>query len=386
MPDRLSLEVVDDVRSFGALREEWNALLSESAADTIFLTWEWLHSWWKHLSGGRMLRILTVRRGGELVGFAPFALRRGLHPLLPPRISFLGSGIVGSDYLDVVAKKGSEEEVLEALADPLARLRASIELRGVRAEGTGVARLTAALSGRGFKAFQTQSEPCPYIPLEGRSWDEYLGSLGSEHRYNFKRRLRNLQKESDFRFERISAEERRREAMAILLDLHDRRWKERGGSDAFSSREVLFFHEEVSRIALDRGWLRLFILWVGGEPAAALYGLRYRGTFSFYQSGFDPRFAPRSVGLVTMGLTIQSAIEESAEEFDFLHGDEAYKSLWARNRRELVRLELDPPGTRAFLRRGAINTERAARHAARRMLPAPVAGRIAAWLGGFSLT
>jgi CelD/BcsL family acetyltransferase involved in cellulose biosynthesis len=174
--------------------------------------------------------------------------------------------------------------------------------------------------------------------------------------------------------------------MAILFDLHDRRWKERGGSDAFSSRGVLSFHEEFSRLALDRGWLRLFILRVAGEPAAALYGFRYRATFCFYQSGFDPRFAQKSVGLVMMGLTIQSAIEESAREFDFLHGDEAYKSLWARNRRELIRLELDPPGARAFLRRGAIDAERAARHAARRMLPSPVAGRLAAWLGGFSLT
>src|SRR5207245_43184 len=82
--------------------------------------------------------------------------------------------------------------------------------------------------------------------------------------------------------------------------------------------------------APDRGWLRLSELRLDGRPAASLYGFRYRDTFSFYQSGFDPAYARDSVGLVTMGLAIRSAIEEGAAEYDLLHGDEAYKFQWAR--------------------------------------------------------
>ena len=64
-----------------------------------------------------------------------------------------------------------------------------------------------------------------------------------------------------------------------------------------------------------------------------------------------------------MGLAIRAAIEEGAHEFDLLHGDEAYKSLWARSWRELERLEIFPPTAAGrahrLLRRGA----RAARDA-----------------------
>jgi CelD/BcsL family acetyltransferase involved in cellulose biosynthesis len=58
-----------------------------------------------------------------------------------------------------------------------------------------------------------------------------------------------------------------------------------------------------------------------------------------------------------MGLAIRAAIEEGAEEYDLLHGEESYKSLWASSTRELERIELFPPTAAGrahrLLRRGA---------------------------------
>jgi CelD/BcsL family acetyltransferase involved in cellulose biosynthesis len=125
------------------------------------------------------------------------------------------------------------------------------------------------------------------------------------------------------------------------------------------------FHEELTRLALARGWLRLYVLTLNADKAAALYGFMYGKTFYFYQSGFDPRFSSQSVGLVTMGLAIQAAIADGAEEFDLLHGDEKYKSLWAKKQRDLVRLELSPPTPRGWLYSRAIGLSRLARRGVR---------------------
>jgi len=85
------------------------------------------------------------------------------------------------------------------------------------------------------------------------------------------------------------------------------------------------------------------LLRLDGRPAAAVYGLRYGPTFSFYQSGFDPALARHSVGLVALGLSIREAIAEGATEYDLLHGREPYKFLWARRTRDLGRIDLFPP-------------------------------------------
>ena len=57
----IRVECVDDMWGFTALRPEWNDLLRSSAADCPFLTWEWLHTWWKHLGSASSLRLIAVR-------------------------------------------------------------------------------------------------------------------------------------------------------------------------------------------------------------------------------------------------------------------------------------------------------------------------------------
>src|SRR5437879_10542391 len=74
------IEQIEDSGGFEKLREEWTDLLHGSASNCLFLTWEWLYTWWKHLSAGRRLFIITVRCGQELIAIAPLTLR-------PPRLT-----------------------------------------------------------------------------------------------------------------------------------------------------------------------------------------------------------------------------------------------------------------------------------------------------------
>ncbi|MBI1735028.1 MAG: glycosyl transferase family 1, partial [Candidatus Rokubacteria bacterium] len=71
-PGVLHVEPITTVEEFRVLRDAWNALLAQSRADCVFLTWEWLFTWWKYFSPGRELAILAVRDGAELVALAPF--------------------------------------------------------------------------------------------------------------------------------------------------------------------------------------------------------------------------------------------------------------------------------------------------------------------------
>ena len=68
-----TISVIDDFDRFGSLRTEWRDLLRSSSSNNPFLTWEWLHAWWKHLNGGRTLQILT----GTIRGL-PAGRRRSL--------------------------------------------------------------------------------------------------------------------------------------------------------------------------------------------------------------------------------------------------------------------------------------------------------------------
>jgi len=369
MDRRIIVKRIEDLTGFEKLREEWNELLQDSPSNCFFLTWEWLYTWWKHLSEDRKLFIITVRSGRKLSAIAPLALR-------PPRLTlspfllleFLGTGSVGSDYLDLIIRQGEEQETLRALAEYLFREKRMVQLTQVKKGSSSAEKFAAQLRQRGWSLLETKTEVCPFINLSGQSWESYLSSLGQAHRNNFKRRLKNLTKQFDVQFDIADSEEQRREVIKRLIDLHNGRWQGRGGSTAFHTSGLISFHEELSRLALERGWLRLYVLRLNGKPAASLYGFKYERVFYFYQSGFDSQYMKQSVGLVTMGLAIKRAIEEGLEEYDLLHGDEQYKFLWAREVHELSQLELYPPQVRGLLYRQTMGWLRASRRVARHVI------------------
>lgn len=349
------VELVDEPEGFEALRSEWDALLAASSADEVFLTWEWLHTWWRHLGrrDGRRLALVAVRRDGELAALAPWALgpSRAWHPLPGRSLQLLGTGAVGSDYLDVAFRSGCEERAAAALAGWLADRGEVVELEQLARRRSSARRVARRLQDWGWTAVERPGDVCPYAELAGATWEGYLASLGSSHRQNVRRRLRKLHRAFDVELRRAETEDEAGKAFEVLLELHRRRWRGRGGSDALDDRAIVAFHRDVTRLVARRGWLRLYVLHLDGRPAAALYGFLYRGRFLFYQSGFDPDFARWSVGLVMMGLSIRDAIADGAREYDLLHGDESYKHRWANGQRELGRLEIYPPSAAGTVRR-----------------------------------
>jgi len=369
VPSLLTVERVGEADAFCGMRQEWDELLQASQSACVFLTWEWLYTWWKYLAGSRSLTILTVRRGSELVAIVPLCQRPGSWSRARPFsvLEFLGSGFVGSDYLDVIVGKGGEAEACQALTSWLAGRRRPLRLTNLKQGESVAAAVVAGLREKGWTVAEIKTNICPFIPLARTTWDGYLASLGAEHRYNFNRKWRRLNRDYEVRFEQARTPEACREAIDLLIAQHNARWSARGGSDAFHTAGLIAFHREFTQVALTRGWLRLYVLRLNEKPAACLYGLLYRGTFYFYQSSFDEAYLQASVGLIAMGLAIRNAIGEGAAEFDLLHGGETYKSHWSRHSRELARLESFPPGGFGEFCRLSVELGRASRALARRM-------------------
>jgi len=372
------IEVIDTIAKFEQLKPEWNKLVEASRSNCFFLTWDWLYTWWKHLSGSRRLFVLTVRDGEELVAIAPLAWRPPRLPFISPfsTLEFLGTGTVGSDYLDMIIHQDRERAIFPVLTEFLAHQHSLLRLAQTREHSSHAKELAGHWRERGGLLREQHTNVCPTINLSGHNWESYLSTLGSAHRYNFRRKVRQLTNRFDVAFEMARTDRERREALTTLLSLHSSRWQNRGGSDAFLNSAVISFHEELSSLALSQGGLRLFTLRLDRQPVASLYGFYYNRVFYFYQSGFDQHYACHSVGLVAMGLAIQSALQEGAHEYDMLHGAEEYKFRWAREKHALCSLELYPPGGLGMMWSGARGTCLGMKRLVRNMLPARMAAML----------
>jgi CelD/BcsL family acetyltransferase involved in cellulose biosynthesis len=362
----VTVQEVEDATTFAALRPHWNELLRASVSDNPFLTWEWQHTWWNHLRESSALRLIVVRSGDELIAIAPLRLLTNRRSWFS-RLEFLGTGYAGSDYLDLIVRRGRELESVTALAQYFKAQQVCLRFNHL-SPCSLAAQLAAALATDSWMSSAADDGACPIIPLAGHTFESYLATLGSSHRANVRRRLRALRQQFDTRLDRVTTDTERRDALSALAVWSERRWKDCGGSTAFITPAVRAFQDEVTERALAQGWLLMYVLRLNGEAAAVMYGFFYRGRFFFYQHGFDDRFKTQSLGLVLMGLTIRALIDEGAREFDMLWGVEPYKFLWAYKVCALQRIELFPPNLAGTLHGRALEVRRKAGKLARHFL------------------
>jgi len=306
----LKFELLDGIDGAGA---DWSRLAE--AAGNVFSTPEWASIWWSHFGAGRELRILAGRDpGGSVAVVLPLYLNRS-RPLRVLR--FVGHGV--ADQLGPVCAPEDRERVAAALRPMLAdrRWRADLLVGDRVSAAEGWSEHTGATV--------VLAEPSPTLAIGGKSWDEFLASKSKNFRDQVRRRERKLAKSHELSF-RLSDAERLPEDMSTLLRLHAARWED--ASAAFAA-ELEAFHREFAAIALERGWLRLWICEVDGAPVAAWYGLRYADCECFYQSGRDPSWDEHSVGFVLLAHTIRSAFQDGMREYRFLRGGDAYKGRFA---------------------------------------------------------
>ena len=65
------------------------------------------------------------------------------------------------------------------------------------------------------------------------------------------------------------------------------------------------------------------------KPVAALYGFRFAGAESAYQSGRDPAFGQQPVGFVLLAHAVREALTDGMYEFRLLRGGAPYKERFA---------------------------------------------------------
>ena len=329
-PD-LRVEVIGDPVALDAIEHDWNELLRTSDA-TVFQSFEWQRTWWRHFGErrrGARLHVVTIRDGSTLVAVAPLWLETsrllGLAPVR--RLRWIGCG--DSDYLHLLVARGREEECVERVAAVLARDAGLFDV-AVLEDTSDRSRtdllLGDALSRHGWTVSRVAAQPCPETALL-RSWEETIAAFRIHHRREIRRRLRNIERAHRIELEVVSRPEEVDSAIRELMEMHQQRWERDGYWGAFSDPGVMPFHRDVAARLGARGWLFLAFLRVDGHRRAGNYGFSFGDAVLTFQTAVrhDPELTPLSPGRVLHALTMQWAIANGRTRYDFMRGAEPYK-------------------------------------------------------------
>jgi len=293
----------------------WNELHARTGLRSPFLTWIWQREWAEVFAAGHRLEIWRVADAGGLVALLPlYEAEAGVFRIL--------GGVEISDYLDLIAAAGREEEAWKALLDARAAAGTVWDLHSVPGASPTVTAMPALAGAAGLEAKVAVEERCPVLDLPS-SWEAYLASLSGKHRHELTRKMRRLEREAPDARPAYAATP---EAIAARLDeflaLH--RSSRTGKARFMDARMETFFRRAVALLA-EREMARLWLLDAPGGPMAAFITVEWNGTVGLYNSGFHPDHAQLSPGLVLLAHLIRDAIERGRHRFDFLRGEERYK-------------------------------------------------------------
>ena len=336
--EQFQIDEITSRASLAVIEQEWRVLLESSRIPTVFLTWEWVSSYFEHYGERCRPWILLVRslENGALLAIAPFSLGvvDRIRPFQIRELSFIGSGYLSPDHLDLIVRPGWEDRLAGIVGQYIWRKKKLWDVIWLRSCSAG-APLCGVLNRQQRRAFShVHKVICPYIALPD-TWSELEARFGKNLRRNIRRESNRFFKEYGDRvtFRKICDISELGHAMQQLFELHQQSKIAKGKAGAFGDSLFREFHLDFAKKLLEVNQLCFYLLEIDGRAVTALYGFSRKGTTAFYQAGYDVSLQSYSPMRQLLVYGIQQAIVAGDHEVDLLRGDDEYKFRLAKKSR-----------------------------------------------------
>ncbi len=331
---KYNVSVIRTAEDWTVLANQWDALLDSSMAKSMFLTYDWIQSWIRcFLTGNRRLFVVVIREADQLIAAAPWYIEVTRCAGLKSReIRFLGTPETGSDYLDVVARHGCEQDAAEAIYGFLFGDGHGewdqLSLSDFLSDSLFLFYFMNQLDEAG-KFFEIQRHA--YIPraILPDSVESFFAKMSAAR---YRRSWRRLDRHQGVGLVSLSGQDSS-EALARFFRLYEAK---SGYDGAYLRKFLEQFCRPESAVTL-----QIDFLIAENKDVAALVHLVYEKTLHLLLMATDRTFDHRiSVGIALIGKSLETAIEKKYTCYDFLKGPEEYKFHWTDTARLSLRLFL----------------------------------------------
>lgn len=353
----------------------WNALLAASAAKNVFLTFEWLKSWWEIFKEADMeLLILIAEENGVWAGIAPLYMETGrfMGVIAIRQVRFLGDKYIGSDFLDFISLRGREKEIARLFIDYLSAHPPVRRLFLDDVNEVSIIPREIAVSTP-FSNYIVRKYRCPTMSLPA-TIEEFMQLPDQTFKkITYRRNLKKLYKNHQVRIVHIVDPDEIDAYLTQLFDLHTQRWEMAGRAGLFEKNDNRAFYVQASRAMARQGWLYITALEIDTRIEAIEYGLLYNGIYYSLQSGCSGHGFKLKAGNV-LSYRIFEALVGNVSTFHFLRGHEPYKYKWGAQDIHTLRVDawLGPIGCMAVL---ALKSKDGAKKAVKALLQKYFSGK-----------
>ncbi|NGO39252.1 GNAT family N-acetyltransferase [Limisphaera ngatamarikiensis] len=309
---------------------EWDAAV-ERLGGSVYMTWDWLRTWWAFYGRGCTLRLFWFEKDGEVVGLLPLYIQC----VGPGPLGIRVARLVGANIPPKVFDPPMHPDfVASCLAMAWGRLQQEcdvLSLGPVSEAREGWRRTITAPDEMGspspFKAAQAEVHTLfPLLP----SYEQYVGALGKNEQKNRRKyELRLLRKEYPVRLVTWTQPGPELErAFERFINLHSRQWRAEGLPGHFGAwPRGAEYNRSLVAAHSTRGRVRIMELWAGEEHIGGQYAFAHgdRWYWELPARAPDERWSRFSLGPTVLMLLIAEAIREGCKWVEGGLGHYEYK-------------------------------------------------------------
>jgi CelD/BcsL family acetyltransferase involved in cellulose biosynthesis len=330
--------------SLDALPPAYSQLLNRDGSGSVFHRHDWIRAYVEHVvSAGESLQLLGLETSeAQPQALIVGASSRAYHahsgarvlafsqPDAAPLAPLVAEGIAALDVYAHIARYA--REMLPAYD--------VLRLQPLNRNSHACRGLVRVLREAGYLTQTFFKFPNCYQDVHGISSARFLQGLASRLRNTLRRKERRLKAFGASRIVLVTHSDE----LKVVIDDYDRvmagSWKE--GENIMP---VEYLHA-VMRCAAAAGALRMGLLYVDTEPAAAQFWVISAGVAYLYRTAYQIRFSELSVGTVLTWHVLCHLLDvDRVHQLDLGIGNDTYKKDWVSGERERCGVLAFNPGT-----------------------------------------
>jgi len=346
---RRGVEVIRTLAELDRIESAWERLVADRNPVSDFA---YARAWAASLDPTQRLSVLTAGQA-ESLAIAPLAINHGAAGWLT---------LLAAEMYEILDFLHADESAVHELARAIVRAGRPLDLKRIPANSPAIAALEAAYRGRGVIVRQPVGGS-PWIPLDD-SWADPEMRLEAGRRSDLRRARRRAEKMGAVEAAIVTPS---RAELPLLLEeafqVESAGWKGARGTALATDPVRGAFFRRYTEQACAKGILRICMLRIGGQPAAAQIAIESRSRFDLLRAGYDEQFSRCSPGMLLTVESIRYAARRGLRSYEFNGDVEPWTKVWTQHEHPCCALRAYP-----FNPRGACALFTDGRQAAMRML------------------
>lgn len=352
----LCVDVWRDVQQLEEHAEAWDDLWARAPVQQPGCRSGPLAAWLRTFAGKSKLRILTVRRGSDLVAALPLVSGRYRRIIPVTSLARNSWSYAGELLLDVSHDAHAACRLLvercQNMRTPLVRFE-DVPYKNAHWQLFFSVMDRDQISCRRRNTFSIETARI------GNDWQAYKESCSRNHRKKMGRLSRRLESvgEVEFHWHRDLHPDQVEPLLRRGFEMENNSWKGVAGTSALGSPGMFdFFLHQAQALAAD-GCLCLSFLTCGTQPIAFEYGWIAKGTYFSPKVAYNPAFGKYSPGhLLLWNLFEHFHHDSTVNRVDFFGPSTAATSHWATGSYPVGHITAAPAGLLGWAGKLAIKT------------------------------